>query len=219
MAKMINNDLQNTTQKTKDRTTRTPLKTWDELRYSGRVSSSCSTSGTRRLTLVTNPVISHEWGKDREVLTTSGSGGSDICLSVDVLFVISWLGTMKGWQSLIDIDCTNNVHSLLTNVCTQYIHQELYQVFLDVQLSKSEAHIYVPSSIVHLTVHQKMLNLTWRIIGETIFYFCTMKTTRCRGGIINTQYKTVVVQWPKNMRAISSMCCYKHTCFMLRNIS
>ena len=41
MAKMINNDLQNTTQKIKDRTTRTPLKTWDELRYSGRVSSSC----------------------------------------------------------------------------------------------------------------------------------------------------------------------------------
>ena len=31
---------------------------------SGRVSSSCSTSGTRRVILVTNPVISHEWGKD-----------------------------------------------------------------------------------------------------------------------------------------------------------
>ena len=27
-AKMINNNLQNTTQKTQDRTTRTPLKTW-----------------------------------------------------------------------------------------------------------------------------------------------------------------------------------------------
>ena len=30
---------------------------------------SCSTSGTRR-TLNTNPVISHEWGNDREMLTT-----------------------------------------------------------------------------------------------------------------------------------------------------
>jgi hypothetical protein len=49
--------------KVKDRLTRTPLKT-------GRVISSCSTSGTRRVNLVTNPVISHEWGKDREVFTT-----------------------------------------------------------------------------------------------------------------------------------------------------
>ena len=35
------------TYKTKDRVTRTPQKTGGELRYSGRVSSSCSTSGTR----------------------------------------------------------------------------------------------------------------------------------------------------------------------------
>ena len=43
-----------------------------ELRCSGRFSSSCSISGTRRVNLVTNPVISREWGKDREVFTTSG---------------------------------------------------------------------------------------------------------------------------------------------------
>jgi len=41
--------------------------------YSGRVSSSCSIGGTRRVNLVTNPVISREWGKDREVLTKSGT--------------------------------------------------------------------------------------------------------------------------------------------------
>ena len=35
---------------------------------SGRVSSSCTTNGTRR---VTNPVTSHEWGKDQEMVTTS----------------------------------------------------------------------------------------------------------------------------------------------------
>jgi hypothetical protein len=39
------------TYKTKDRVTRTPLKTWGELRCSGRVSSSCSTSGTRLQTI------------------------------------------------------------------------------------------------------------------------------------------------------------------------
>jgi hypothetical protein len=40
---------------------------------SGRVSKSYSTSDTRRINLVTNPVISHESGKDREVFTTSGT--------------------------------------------------------------------------------------------------------------------------------------------------
>ena len=52
----------------KDRVTLTPLIPVGELRCSGRVSSSCSTSGTRRVNLVTNPVISHECGKNREGL-------------------------------------------------------------------------------------------------------------------------------------------------------
>jgi hypothetical protein len=34
--------------------------TGGELRCSGRVNSSCSTSDTRRVNLVTNPLISHE---------------------------------------------------------------------------------------------------------------------------------------------------------------
>ena len=38
-----------------------------------RVRSSCSTSDTRRVNLVTDPVISHERGKYREVFTTSGT--------------------------------------------------------------------------------------------------------------------------------------------------
>ena len=37
------------TYKTKHRATQTPLKTWGELRCSGRVGSSCSTSGTHRV--------------------------------------------------------------------------------------------------------------------------------------------------------------------------
>ena len=61
------------THKTKDGVTRTPLKTGGELMCSGRVSSSCSTSDTRCVNLATNPMNSHEWGKDREVLTTSGT--------------------------------------------------------------------------------------------------------------------------------------------------
>jgi hypothetical protein len=73
MTNRINNDLQNTPQKTKDRVTRISLITGGEPRCSGRVSSSCSTRGTRHVTLGTNPMISHEWGKDRGVLTTSGT--------------------------------------------------------------------------------------------------------------------------------------------------
>jgi hypothetical protein len=38
---------------------------------SGRVDSSCSTSGTHRVNKV--PVINHERGKDREVFTPSGT--------------------------------------------------------------------------------------------------------------------------------------------------
>jgi hypothetical protein len=61
------------THKTKDRVTRTPLKTGDEVGCSGRVGSSYSTIDTHRVNLVTNPVISHERGKDRKVFTTSGT--------------------------------------------------------------------------------------------------------------------------------------------------
>ena len=58
------------THKTKDRVARTPLNTGGEHRCSGRVGNSCSTCGTRRVNLVTNPVICRERGKDWEVLTT-----------------------------------------------------------------------------------------------------------------------------------------------------
>ena len=59
------------TYQTKDRLTRAPLNTGGELRCSGRVSSSCSISGTSHVNLVTNTVTSRECGKDREVFTTS----------------------------------------------------------------------------------------------------------------------------------------------------
>ena len=74
--KKVQKDKQRSTRhtyKTKDRVTRTPLKTGGELRCSERVSSSCSTSGTRRVNLVTTPIISRECGKDREVFMTSGT--------------------------------------------------------------------------------------------------------------------------------------------------
>ena len=61
------------THKTKVGVTRTPLANGVRLMCSGRVSSSCSTSGSRRVTLAKNPVVSHEQGKDQKVFTTSGT--------------------------------------------------------------------------------------------------------------------------------------------------
>jgi hypothetical protein len=48
------------TPNTKDRVTRTPLKTGGDIRCSGKVSSSCSTSGACRVNLITIPVIRNE---------------------------------------------------------------------------------------------------------------------------------------------------------------
>ena len=52
--KRTNNNLQNTTQKSKALATQIPLKTGDEHSCFGRVRISCSTSDTRRVTLVSN---------------------------------------------------------------------------------------------------------------------------------------------------------------------
>ena len=69
--KRTNNDLQNITQKSKVRVTMNLTKIWGELRCSRRVGSSCSTSGTCHVTLITNSVMSAEWGKDRKLFKTS----------------------------------------------------------------------------------------------------------------------------------------------------
>ena len=59
-SKRTNIDIQNTKHETKDRATRTTRNIGDELKYPGRVSSSCSTCGTHRVTLATNPMIIHK---------------------------------------------------------------------------------------------------------------------------------------------------------------
>jgi hypothetical protein len=70
---MKNNDLQNIHIKLKMNLYEHLQKPGDELMSSGMVSSSCSTTETRRVNLVNKSVISHAWGKDRKVFTTSGT--------------------------------------------------------------------------------------------------------------------------------------------------
>ena len=59
--------------KTEDRASRTLLKTEGDLWYLGIVSSSCSTCGTRRVTIAKNTGINHEWGNDLIIITTNGT--------------------------------------------------------------------------------------------------------------------------------------------------
>ena len=66
--KKTNNDLHNTTQKTRDWVKRIPINLEVLFRCSGRVCSSCSTSGTRRVTLVTNSIINHVWSRNWNVI-------------------------------------------------------------------------------------------------------------------------------------------------------
>ena len=44
-----------------------------ELRWPGRVIRSCSSSGAYRVNIITNSVISLDWGKARELFTTNGA--------------------------------------------------------------------------------------------------------------------------------------------------
>jgi hypothetical protein len=53
----------------------------------GEVRCPGSTSGTHHVAPVTNSGISHEWGHDREVLTTSGTGSSNFTPAFSVGFV------------------------------------------------------------------------------------------------------------------------------------
>jgi hypothetical protein len=50
-----------------------PTNDWGEFRCSRRTCGSSSTSGTRRVNLVANPIIRREYGKDPEVLPTNGT--------------------------------------------------------------------------------------------------------------------------------------------------
>ena len=81
--------------KLKDGATRTPLKTRDELRCCGRVSSSCSTSGTCGVTIVTT--IGHKRDYFQKIYSTNDSKN----LETDQVFIdITYeLITLCKWRS------------------------------------------------------------------------------------------------------------------------
>ena len=114
-----------------------------------RVSSSCSTSGTRRVNLVTNLVISDEWGKNREVFNTYNA-----LTSVEILIEQwNWLSVEKTAINVMVtrvssvwmcISCTiflrdaeshktgNNLNVVASEKIKQFKHDTLYQLMLAV---------------------------------------------------------------------------------------
>ena len=71
---------------------------WKPVMNSGRVSSSCSTSDTRRGTYATYTEISNEWGNNRIVITTNGT--YKVMMSI-VNFPTSPLRTVGSVASLL----------------------------------------------------------------------------------------------------------------------
>ena len=150
------------------------------------------------------------------MLTTSGSGGSDICLSVDVLIVISRLGTMKGSQSLIDR--LNQQRALTANKRTVHTPGVVssFPCCTTVEIRGTHLRPVLSSTFDRLPGYvESHLKDHWR----NYFLFLYYENHSVYGRNSKYTVQNVVVQWPKNMRAISSMRCYKHTCFMLRYIS
>jgi hypothetical protein len=106
----VQKDKQRSTQhthKSKDRVTRTPLKTGGELR--------CSTSGTRRVNLVTSLVISHSYCSMWYTCMTNWNVYSN-CLFLLVTFIFFWPVNFQGVEICI--------------LCFSKLHQIVYCVFV-----------------------------------------------------------------------------------------
>jgi hypothetical protein len=114
----ITTDMFHLSQTLSGRVTRTPLKTEGELRCSGRVISSCSNSGTRRVNLVTNPVISHEWGKDRKVFASICNIPAAPAYGVYISQLIRYSRACGSYQDFIDRGLLPNSGTRRVNLVT-----------------------------------------------------------------------------------------------------
>jgi hypothetical protein len=143
--------------KTNDRVKRTPLKTGGELMCSGRVSSSCTTSGTRRVNLVRNLMISHEWRKDQEVFTKIGTypwsfvtqifhNGQSRNIYLDIASSFRWF--------MLTLNCYLRI--LVSNTITDLVLSYVYAILVsntiaDLVLSNVDA-ILVSNTIADLVL-------------------------------------------------------------------
>ena len=105
-----------------DQARQTPLKPRGELMCSGRVSSSCSTCGICRVTLVTNPVISHEWGKKCSHMRV------EILTDWPLIFTNSLYISGQSW---LNFHSNNFVQEIINNKrsCTKSTYHQLWVRF------------------------------------------------------------------------------------------
>jgi hypothetical protein len=82
--KRTNNDAQNSTQKSKDRATRSALSTGVDIWCSGRVSNLSSTCDTNGVTLVGIQVKTRVLGKDWIVITKNGTCEHVVICDTDI---------------------------------------------------------------------------------------------------------------------------------------
>ena len=127
--KETNNDKQTITQKTKDRATRNPLKTGSEPRWPGRVSNCFSTWGTHRVTLVTHPVMCHEWGKDCVFDKRNISVSQSINLT-HIYMTRHFLVCVGPWISLMNTNLPLNDYKNYTHtIYVLALHTQPYKVY------------------------------------------------------------------------------------------
>jgi hypothetical protein len=123
------------------------LKIGGEVRYSGRISSSWSTTGIHRVNLVTNPMISHEWGKDQELNTT-------IMFTILLFCVIVSLTKADGMDKRLLLNDPDVVASRLRNL-------ELTIQSLQSTVAKLESKNAETSGVTNVTVHMKVRFYCW----------------------------------------------------------
>jgi hypothetical protein len=116
-----------------------------ELRCSGRVGSSSYTSDICRVNLVTNPIISREWGKNREVFTTSGTYPWSFVTQIFQNGQPSHGGGRKTFEVMILPKGTLcSVASLLAATLYQGNHDRNHKVWNIVSSERYILHIRVP---------------------------------------------------------------------------
>jgi hypothetical protein len=85
-----------------------------DLGCSGTISSSCSTIGTRRITLVTNPVVIHEWGYGLIVITINRTYTWSFVTQIPQRLTKSWCQSWSKFCKILwrlwTIKHKNNVH-------------------------------------------------------------------------------------------------------------
>ena len=103
-----------------------PLKTGGDIICSEMVGSSCSTSGTCRVDLVTTTMmISHEWAKDRVVLMTRGTYSKKNCALGTGLspWYVTLVQLKPSWEKSLSVSLRKHLHGSFFSNTVIFVEQ------------------------------------------------------------------------------------------------